>query len=206
MAAAEGQHFSYLEVLSSLHDTCEAVYSGFSSMSQDVMNCRLTEVDAINGFVVRRAAAHNVPAPYNTFVVNLVHAIEDGYEGQEKPLVRYEDEVVVEQGDVCPCIYRVVQGAVTVVMNRGQEDEYFVGIYNEGKCFGEYSCLAGKPNPFSVVACKDSVVMEIPKGDIHNYLAMNPKNAEEMLTSLSNQIALMMKHIELLNGEIIQAV
>ena len=45
--------------------------------------------------------------------------------------------------------------------------------------------------------------MEIPKGELHNYLALNPKNAEEALVSLSNQISLAKKHIEMINEELL---
>lgn len=206
VAEAEGQHFSYLEVLSSLHATCEAVASGFSSMSQDVMNCRKTEVDAINGYVVERAAIHNVPTPYKALIRNLILAIEGTYKEQVKPMVRYvEGDVVIEQGDVSPCIYKVMQGRVLLSMNREQQDEYFIGIYGEGKCFGIYSCLAGMPSRYSAVAEGDVVIMQIPKNEIHNYISINPKNAGMMMTALANQMALMFKHIELLNEDLSDA-
>ncbi len=79
VAAAEGIRFSAGEVLESIRKTCLEVASGYSSMSQDVMNCRKTEVDRINGFVVERAKVHNIPAPYNAFVQNLIHVIESTY-------------------------------------------------------------------------------------------------------------------------------
>ena len=44
--------------------------------------------------------------------------------------------------------------------------------------------------------------MEIPKDELHNYLALKPKNAEEALISLSNQVSLAMKHIEMINEEL----
>ncbi len=200
VAEAEGQHFSYLEVLSSLHATCEAVASGFSSMSQDVMNCCKTEVDAINGYVVERAAVHNVPTPYNMLVRNLIHVIESTYKEQVKPLVRYaEGDVVMQQGETSPCIYKVVQGSVLLSMNRGQRDEYFIGIHGEGQNFGMYSCLTGTPNRYTAVAQGDTVIMQIPKSEIHSYISINPRNAEQMMRALADQMSLMVKHIELLN-------
>ncbi len=202
VAEAEGQHFSYLEVLDTVHKTCETLTTGFSSMSQDIMNCRKTEIDAINGFVVERANVHNVPAPYNTFVTNLVHAIENTYKEQIKPQVKYlQNETVIEQDQVCECIYKVMQGSVTLYIDKGLETEYLIGAYSEGKCFGQYSCLSGRPNPFTAVADVDTVIMEIPKSDVHNYISINPKNAEEMLTDMSKQMALMSKHIEMLRKE-----
>ena len=47
-----------------------------SSMSDDLVRGRKTEVDALNGEIVRVAAAAGVPAPVNAAVVALVHAAE----------------------------------------------------------------------------------------------------------------------------------
>ena len=71
VARAEGQDFDYDQMMTYLREVCEHASEGFTSMSQDVMNCRKTEVDSINGFVVERAKAHGMTAPYNEFVVNL---------------------------------------------------------------------------------------------------------------------------------------
>ncbi len=89
VAAADGTVFSYREVLNMVHFVCEDAGKGYSSMSQDVMNRRLTEVDNINGAIVEQARHYNVAAPYNSLVVDLVHAIEGAYkyhEEQEKAL------------------------------------------------------------------------------------------------------------------------
>lgn len=84
VAEADGTHFSYREVLNMVHHTCEDAGKGYSSMSQDVMNCRLTEIDAINGAIVQQAKHYNVAAPYNTLIVDLIHAIEGAYKYQKK--------------------------------------------------------------------------------------------------------------------------
>ena len=55
VAEADGTHFSYMEVLNMVHHVCEDAGKGYSSMSQDVMNCRKTEIDAINGAIVEQA-------------------------------------------------------------------------------------------------------------------------------------------------------
>ncbi len=83
VAEADGTHFSYMEVLNMVHYVCEDAGKGYSSMYQDVMNCRLTEVDNINGAVVEQARLHNVAAPYNALIVDLIHAIEGAYKYQE---------------------------------------------------------------------------------------------------------------------------
>ncbi len=83
VAEADGTHFSYMEVLNMVHHVCEDAGKGYSSMSQDVMNCRRTEIDAINGAIVEQARLYNVPVPYNTLIVDLIHAIEGAYKYQQ---------------------------------------------------------------------------------------------------------------------------
>lgn len=83
VAEADGTHFSYMEVLNMVHHVCEDAGKGYSSMSQDVLNHRLTEIDAINGAIVEQAKLYNVPVPYNSLIVDLIHAIEGSYKYQE---------------------------------------------------------------------------------------------------------------------------
>ena len=66
---------------------------------------------------------------------------------------------------------------------------------------GEYSCFSGNPTPYTVVADEDSIIMEIPKSDLHNFISINPKNAEEIFGSMAQQLAMISKHIDLLNNE-----
>ncbi len=50
--------------------------SNYSSMTQDVMNGRPTEIAAINGAVVREGERLGVPTPYNRMICQLVAALE----------------------------------------------------------------------------------------------------------------------------------
>lgn len=49
-----------------------------SSSSQSMLRGEKTEVDFLNGLIVKVGAGHNVPTPVNAAVVKAVHAIEDG--------------------------------------------------------------------------------------------------------------------------------
>ncbi len=49
-----------------------------TSMAEDFIAGRQTEIDFINGAVVALAARHGVPSPVNTAIVDLVHRAEDG--------------------------------------------------------------------------------------------------------------------------------
>lgn len=67
-----------------VHHVCEDVGKGYSSMYQDVTRGIPTEIDAINGAIVEQAKKYNVPAPYNTLIVDLIHAIEGAYQYNNK--------------------------------------------------------------------------------------------------------------------------
>lgn len=51
------------------------------SMLQDVERRRRTEIDVINGAVVRVGEAHGIPTPYNGTMVWLVRALEETFQG-----------------------------------------------------------------------------------------------------------------------------
>jgi 2-dehydropantoate 2-reductase len=50
-----------------------------SSMGQDFDHRRKTEIDAINGAVVREAQPLGIPVPFNQAVTDLVKAIEKSF-------------------------------------------------------------------------------------------------------------------------------
>lgn len=61
-------------------EVCRATATNVSSMLQDVRKQRKTEIDAINGEVVRLAEKHGLPAPMNVELVRKVKDIEQRYE------------------------------------------------------------------------------------------------------------------------------
>lgn len=54
----------------------EAMRGASSSMEQDLSNGRLTEIDSLNGYVVRRGAALGVATPTNRMLTTLVRLLE----------------------------------------------------------------------------------------------------------------------------------
>ena len=58
---------------------CRATAENRTSMMIDVLNKRKTEIDSINGEIVRQGRKHNIPTPINEALVNLVHLKEKSY-------------------------------------------------------------------------------------------------------------------------------
>jgi len=202
VARAEGHNFSYYQVLNMVHSTCEKIASGYTSMSQDVMNCRKTEIDCINGYVVSQAKKYNISTPYNELVLNLVHAIENTYQYQEMPLKKFEaNTVILKAGQENSNLYKIIHGKAEVYFHYGEKDEYLIGILHEGQCFGETSALIEKKEPMTTVAFSDCIVMEIPKANHRQFISLNPENAVDMLKMLAQSIDRFRLNAELILDE-----
>ncbi|MCX7927591.1 MAG: 2-dehydropantoate 2-reductase [Candidatus Omnitrophica bacterium] len=65
--------------LSKVEAVCEATATNISSMLQDVLRKKRTEIDAINGVIVRLGQELNVPVPVNSMLVSLVKTLEESY-------------------------------------------------------------------------------------------------------------------------------
>lgn len=83
VAEADGTYFERREVLQMVKEVCEQMGNGYSSMYQDRKRHIKTEVDTINGAVVEQAKRYGIATPYNTIVIDLIHAIEGAYELQD---------------------------------------------------------------------------------------------------------------------------
>lgn len=75
---------AYDDPLSKVEAVCEATSGNISSMLQDVLKEKRTEIDFINGAIVRQAESMNIPVPVNTVITNLIKAIESSYKLQVK--------------------------------------------------------------------------------------------------------------------------
>jgi len=79
VAAAKKVRLPYADPLAQVASVCRATSGNLSSMLQDVLNEKITEVDFINGAVVREGARHGIPTPVNFTLTALVHAIQESY-------------------------------------------------------------------------------------------------------------------------------
>ena len=61
---------------------CEKTNANVNSMLQDVLKKRRTEIDFINGAIVREGKKLNISTPVNQLITNLIMAIEEAYKKQ----------------------------------------------------------------------------------------------------------------------------
>jgi 2-dehydropantoate 2-reductase len=79
VAAAKNIQLPYSDPLHRVIKVCEATAGNMASMLQDVLKEKETEVDAINGAIVREGKALGIPTPVNLALTSLVHAIQETY-------------------------------------------------------------------------------------------------------------------------------
>jgi 2-dehydropantoate 2-reductase len=69
----------YDDPLAKVEAVCEATAANVSSMLQDVLKKKRTEIDFINGVILRQAQELGIAAPINSILVDLVKTIEASY-------------------------------------------------------------------------------------------------------------------------------
>ncbi|MDD5680445.1 MAG: 2-dehydropantoate 2-reductase [Candidatus Omnitrophica bacterium] len=70
---------TYDDPIQKVEAVCRATADNLSSMLQDVIAGELTEIDYINGAIVRQAKSLNIKTPTNEMLVELVKSIEMNY-------------------------------------------------------------------------------------------------------------------------------
>jgi 2-dehydropantoate 2-reductase len=69
----------YDDPLAKVEAVCEATAANVSSMLQDVLKKKHTEIDFINGVIIRQAQELSIPCPVNSLLVDIVKTIEASY-------------------------------------------------------------------------------------------------------------------------------
>lgn len=70
----------YDDPLAKVEAVCEATSGNVSSMLQDILRKKRTEIDFINGVIVRQAQELGIPVPVNTILVELIKTIEASFD------------------------------------------------------------------------------------------------------------------------------
>lgn len=76
VAGAKGITLSYDDPVGHTKAVCVATAANKSSMLQDILNHKLTEIDMINGAIVREGALAGIATPVNSVLTNLIKFIQ----------------------------------------------------------------------------------------------------------------------------------
>lgn len=82
IAQKKGITLTHADMLKEVALICEKTKDNLNSMLQDVRRKRKTEIDFINGAIVREGEKINLSAPANQMITDLIKAIEENYENQ----------------------------------------------------------------------------------------------------------------------------
>ncbi|MFC1753197.1 ketopantoate reductase family protein [Thermoproteota archaeon] len=69
----------YDDIIDKTEAVCEATAQNISSMLQDVLRSKKTEIDSLNGAIIRQGQSMGIATPVNSLLVNLIKAIESSY-------------------------------------------------------------------------------------------------------------------------------
>ncbi len=76
VAKARGVHLTYDDPIATVYDVAAKTGANASSMLQDFQKNRQTEIDFMNGAIVREAKALGIPVPVNEAMTRLVRTID----------------------------------------------------------------------------------------------------------------------------------
>jgi 2-dehydropantoate 2-reductase len=79
VASAKKIQLPYLNPVARVLEVCRATAGNISSMLQDVLNEKTTEVDFINGAIVREGSLFGIPTPVNLTLTSLIMAVQETY-------------------------------------------------------------------------------------------------------------------------------
>lgn len=81
VAQACGLDFSAEEAIAQVEEVCHLTAKNISSMLQDIRRGNPTEIDYINGAIVRCGREHGISTPLNLLLTRLVKHLEEGRDG-----------------------------------------------------------------------------------------------------------------------------
>ncbi len=76
----KGIEFIYPDSLGQVKKVCQLTSANISSMLQDVLKKKRTEIDFINGVIVREGQRYGISVPANSLLTRLVKTIEASYD------------------------------------------------------------------------------------------------------------------------------
>jgi len=104
-------------------------------------------------------------------------------------------EIIKEGDNTHYNMYIILSGGLRVVKNYGEAGQTVLSTLGVGDAFGEMSLFLKKPRSASVVAFKDSVLLEITEDRVLEIISSNPKLLYGLIKTLCERI-------EHLNGKI----
>ncbi len=106
---------------------------------------------------------------------------------QEK--VFKKKEIIFWEGSVGSCMYKIIDGTVSVIVSYGTKDERKLTDLGAGRIFGEMSILESWPRSATVVADSETVrLLEVSGQEVSDFFEEDPAQVKYILENLSHRL------------------
>lgn len=112
-----------------------------------------------------------------------------------------DDEIILREGESSDEMYKILSGAVVVYLHYGEKEEYVVGVFSKGRCFGEWNVLSDQASVYTYVAYGKVLLLRITKDSLEEFIINNPKNAIDIMKNMVQSMIMLQKNIELFLDE-----
>lgn len=99
-----------------------------------------------------------------------------------------EDEFIFREGESGNEVYIILSGKVGVYLDSFSDYPIKISEMGPGELFGEMSVLEDQPRSASIVAAKETIVLEINKANFELFISKRPDMAYKIMKSLSGRI------------------
>lgn len=100
-----------------------------------------------------------------------------------------QSEVIFWEGSVGNCMYKIVEGTVSVFLGYGTKEETKLTELGKGRIFGEMAVLDAWTRSATVVAAHDGVkVLEISGDEISSFFKEDPEQIMTIMKNLSRRL------------------
>lgn len=106
---------------------------------------------------------------------------------QEK--VFKQKEVIFKEGSVGDCMYKIVDGTVSVILGYGTKEERKLAELGQGSIVGEMAILEAWPRSATVVAeSEKATLLEISSKEVSDFFENDPDQVKLIMQNLSHRL------------------
>lgn len=113
-----------------------------------------------------------------------------------------ENSVILREGEVNSCIYKIIKGHAEVYVGYGTEHETLVGVIGPQSCFGEFGLLLHEPAIHTIVAFSELYALQITENEMDSFIMENNSNVIAIMRNMAKTMMVMRTQIRLLLDEI----
>ena len=108
-------------------------------------------------------------------------ALERDWILEHSEIIKADDgESIIEEGEVSPYLYAVLEGSANVLVHR-DEKEIYICMIGAGEIVGEAGLFMNVKRTANVVACGETIVLRLKRDAFLEFLTRQPRGGSRML-------------------------